>query len=1237
MTEEFAHPKFWAAGVGRNQYKWSCLACKDDKWRDVRSARRHEKTTLHQENVGHLLSPHLCPSSSPPRPDPTSPLLNLLADFSESGSPPHGVSRAATPSNNDGSIQLDWDAIDHEQLYLPSAHDEQLTTMASSLAAWLADGDDAISSDEDVSNSPDVEGEEYCPEPLQPGATRSSQRAGDAAPANPAWFPWPDKQTCILDILRHLPRSLFSDAQLQVILWGLAILGVDNVPSTKTLKDIDNSLQSQYGIPSVRYQGALGHIYYVNHLPSIIAQEMANPRVRPHIRHYPEDAGGRLDQPWQATRWLYEIDPTVATPMIRKGRQDFYVFELAKLMDGTMVVPQRWYTKPSALLTSPPFELEYWARAWRAHPVVSGHTRGYVIHTYDTIEVPASSLLLSFPHLLQTHQVDGQPDPCNIIGLIEMRGHGVLPWTLTDPVVGNIWRARAKGHRVLSYMIWLYCDDTSGNMSKKWNKHNSFLFTAAGLPRALVHKESNIHFLATSNIAPPLEMLDGIVAQLEHAQMHGIWAWDIEAREMVLVIPAVLAMLGDNPMQSELACHVGLQGKFFCRNCWVQGVGAESSEHPQVPQPDDDTCSIETASHMTDSDRSTHGGVTQRLKGKGRRSETMQGLVDRARRFLGANTPRTRQHTVEKLRSMFHEVTSGMGKTRYAKMKTDTGIKDTYMDVFVERILKRVKGIRAGTDRFTEAVNAITQGRSVEEFMSPVWRIKGLDPHQDTPVEVLHVILLGFVKYFWRDAISRMNDDQKAELQVRLASFDTSGLGIPPLAAQTFVQYAGSLTGRDFRAICQAAPFVLYDLVPRECYEAFLALSSLVPLVWQPCIDNIDRHLADLRAAIDHFLNCTARWTPRWFNKPKFHILRHLPDHIQRFGPAILFATEGFESYNAIIRDHSIHSNRQAPSRDIARGMARCNRVRHLLSSGKFHARELTELPYSNNEHEWLVPGSGVKSLTSLDIPTFRNVIADYFGLTDDRDPLEAGSCVHDKTRPRPLEKTITALRVPYALPRVKRRLYQACRSIVATNGETCRLGDFVLAREPRAAGHELPLIGSLHEILQICHSPAQQRNQANWLLLETFKVTGSADIYHLPRIQPLGWVVLPATAVICCVNVQHNCAGHGCTGSSTVSVYEEREKTTKTAKRIEHREPLDLILNTAQMRNACHVQRFRTPVQQLDRDWAIHTGAAAEFNAQKIKMLKTSRANATKQPPRSTSQAVPTRFINVFHQTDSS
>jgi hypothetical protein len=56
-----------------------------------------------------------------------------------------------------------------------------------------------------------------------------------------------------------------------------------------------------------------------------------------------------------------------------------------------------------------------------------------------------------------------------------------------------------------------------------------------------------------------------------------------------------------------------------------------------------------------------------------------------------------------------------------------------------------------------------------------------------------------------------------------------------------------------------------------------------------------------LKVGIDDFLARTSRWTPQWFNKPKFHILVHLPAHIRRFGPAILFATEAFESFNAVI------------------------------------------------------------------------------------------------------------------------------------------------------------------------------------------------------------------------------------------------------------------------------------------------------------------------------------------------
>lgn len=135
----------------------------------------------------------------------------------------------------------------------------------------------------------------------------------------------------------------------------------------------------------------------------------------------------------------------------------------------------------------------------------------------------------------------------------------------------------------------------------------------------------------------------------------------------------------------------------------------------------------------------------------------------------------------------------------------------------------------------------------------PWWFInssrEGLDPNRDTPVEILHIILLGFVKYLWCDLVQNQigkNNDKKKLLETRLSSFDVSGLGISPLAGHTLVQYSGSLTGCDFRTIAQVAPFVAYDLVSKDCLETWLALSKLIPLIWQPEIEDINAHCVGL-------------------------------------------------------------------------------------------------------------------------------------------------------------------------------------------------------------------------------------------------------------------------------------------------------------------------------------------------------------------------------------------------------
>lgn len=61
----------------------------------------------------------------------------------------------------------------------------------------------------------------------------------------------------------------------------------------------------------------------------------------------------------------------------------------------------------------------------------------------------------------------------------------------------------------------LYSDDTSGNSSKKWNKHMSFIGTLAGLPPSLTNQEYHMHFLLTTNLASALELADQIVDEFK--------------------------------------------------------------------------------------------------------------------------------------------------------------------------------------------------------------------------------------------------------------------------------------------------------------------------------------------------------------------------------------------------------------------------------------------------------------------------------------------------------------------------------------------------------------------------------------------------------------------------------------------------------------------------------------------------------------------------------------------------
>ncbi|KAK7007081.1 hypothetical protein R3P38DRAFT_3325555 [Favolaschia claudopus] len=1092
-----------------------CRVCRDGTFHQTDyHRRRHEQSSTHQKLLAHNLedqraaaeraSASQAPTGSQFAEDA---LRNLLASLAGPSARPYPAAAYENPDSPPG-VGINWNLMEanNEGELSMSADEQAVASIAGNILERFdlpVSDEEAEERSEDESSGSEREPEvNYVPKSAQsehstrlgPPPTKRARRQ-DETGSDPYWFPWPDRISCTLDILMHLPRSVFSQKQLDLFLWLLKVNEVDDVPSIKQMQKINLALQKVCGIETIAYDGALGHKYFVNSLAQIISQEMANPRVRPHLHFYPEDSGEKLSEARQGERWLHEIPDEQTTPMVRISTHDYYIYEPAMLDSaaGEFCI--------------------FFAKCWRMVPISTDAVCGW--HVCD-------------PKTNESH-----------------------PWNYTNPTEGNRWRVKANGSRVVVFPMWVYCDDTSGNVSKKWNEHNSFLMTPAGLPRAEAQKEYNIHFLCTSNLAQPLEMLDGIVEQLEQAQGDGIWVWDTEHNEPVLVIPEVLALLGDNPMQSEFACHIGLRGHDAMDQDDNDDVPA-ASRHQRAPSDADgaqsDGASVADSDGPSEPESDTPARAAKRKPAK-IFQETMSDMVDRVKAFMKVGKLRRKSETTEKLRSFFTEASTKLDtKTKVKNLRTETGLKDTFQLVFIEKLFASYHKKR-GTKTKQAALDAAVAGLP-HETMSPVWRIRGLDPHQDTPVEILHVILLGFVKYLWRDVIAQLKgkDDKKELLVARLTSVDVTGLGISPLAGRTLVQYSGSLTGRDFRAIAQVAPFVLYDLVSAECLETWQALSKLVPLIWQPEIKNVENYVALVTKEIEHFLLCAAKWTTRWFDKPKFHILLHLPAHIRRFGPAILFATEAFESFNAIIRAKSVHSNRHAPSRDIAHAFAQGNRIRHLLSGGLFVLKEAdlavedssggntTRFVFVPERTAWKSIGEGPRRLVQG-----RSTVTAYLGL-DFKKPAVAGHFTADQLKPR-------------------QRIQSCNKSLVIANGDTCAPRNFVVAQDSQRSGGTFAI----------------QDSELNVVLLQRAVINTTRERYGMPSMVLSGeWVLLHSKDLICTVNVQHNCRDNNCATTTSVPVFQERVKTSQTAARVAHTQNVDdIVLNTAQMRDAVYVQKL--------------------------------------------------------------
>jgi hypothetical protein len=92
------------------------------------------------------------------------------------------------------------------------------------------------------------------------------------------------------------------------------------------------------------------------------------------------------------------------------------------------------------------------------------------------------------------------------------------PGTKHQVTFPNRWRLKANGRVIRHVPITLYADDTSGNLSKQWNKHVSYYYTLSGLPPSETNQQYNCHFLSTSNSAGVLELGDQIIDEIKYVR-----------------------------------------------------------------------------------------------------------------------------------------------------------------------------------------------------------------------------------------------------------------------------------------------------------------------------------------------------------------------------------------------------------------------------------------------------------------------------------------------------------------------------------------------------------------------------------------------------------------------------------------------------------------------------------------------------------------------------------------------
>lgn len=189
------------------------------------------------------------------------------------------------------------------------------------------------------------------------------------------------------------------------------------------------------------------------------------------------------------------------------------------------------------------------------------------------------------------------------------------------------------------------------------------------------------------------------------------------------------------------------------------------------------------------------------------------------------------------------------------KVQTATGSKDFFVNHWISQVLpnsKRLKEAQKSAEEIMQEVCNWLEEQPGDKFnplldvlgmlfppyssFEALKEIEGLDPAQDTPIEVLHTILLGIAKYGWSSfhrSESMKHKDKVETFLARLSSVYRDDLNADDVDPRYVWQYRNNLIGRHFRFICQRAPLQMYNILDhadRPLYQLMLVIGRLAAI-----------------------------------------------------------------------------------------------------------------------------------------------------------------------------------------------------------------------------------------------------------------------------------------------------------------------------------------------------------------------------------------------------------------------